>query len=37
MAKKEKIIDLKSKAEKITEEELKAVQRTVNSINRDHL
>tara|TARA_R100000773_G_C4159387_1_gene77911 strand:+ start:371 stop:661 length:291 start_codon:yes stop_codon:yes gene_type:complete len=37
MAKKEKIIDLKSKAEKITEEELKAVQRTVNSINRAQL
>ncbi|MDA9878404.1 hypothetical protein N9C94_00680 [Candidatus Pelagibacter sp.] len=34
MAKKEKIVDLKSKAEKITDEQLKKVQETVNTINR---
>ena len=34
MAKKEKIVDLKSKAEKITDEQLKKVQDTVNTINR---
>ena len=34
MAKKEKIVDLKSKPEKITEEQLKKVQETVNTINR---
>ena len=35
MAKKEKVIDLKS--EKITDEQLKEVQDTVNSINRSQL
>ena len=34
MAKKEKIVDLKSKPEKITAEQLKNVQETVNTINR---
>ena len=34
MAKKEKIVDLTSKPEKITDEQLKKVQDTVNSINR---
>jgi len=37
MAKKEKIVDLKSKPEKITDEQLKKVQNTVNSINRAQL
>ena len=37
MAKKEKVIDLKPKAEKITDEQLKKVQNTVNSINRAQL
>ena len=32
--KKEKIVDLKSKPEKITAEQLKNVQETVNTINR---
>jgi len=35
--KKEKIVDLKSKPEKITEEQLKNVQNTVNGINRAQL
>ena len=35
--KKEKVIDLKPKAEKITDEQLKKVQDTVNSINRSQL
>ena len=34
MAKKEKIVDLKSKPEKITEEQLLKVQKTINGINR---
>jgi len=34
---KEKIVDLKPKAEKITEEQLKKVQETVNGINRGNL
>ena len=37
MAKKEKVVDLKPKAEKISEEQLKKVQDTVNSINRSHM
>jgi len=37
MAKKEKVVDLKPKAEKITDEQLKKVQDTVNSINRAQL
>ncbi len=37
MAKKEKIIDLKSKPEKITKEQLDKVQDTVNGINRAQL
>jgi len=37
MTKKEKIVDLKSKPEKITEEQLKRVQDTVNDINRTQL
>ena len=35
--KKEKIVDLKPKAEKITDEQLKKVQDTVNGINRTQL
>jgi|TARA_R100001594_G_scaffold118126_1_gene153429 hypothetical protein len=37
MAKKEKVVDLKPKAEKITDEQLKKVQDTVNSMNRTQL
>ena len=37
MTKKEKVVDLKPKAEKITDEQLKKVQNTVNSINRAQL
>ena len=37
MAKKEKVVDLKPKAEKITDEQLKKVQETVNNINRYQL
>ena len=37
MAKKEKVVDLKPKAEKITEEQLEKVQNTVNGINRAQL
>ena len=37
MTKKEKVVDLKPKAEKITEEQLKKVQETVNGINRIQL
>jgi len=37
MAKKEKIVDLKSKPEKITAEQLKKVQETVNTMNRAQL
>ena len=35
--KKEKIVDLKPKAEKVTEEQLKKVQSIVNNINRAQL
>ena len=35
--KKEKIVDLKSKPEKITEDQLKQVQSLVNEINRSHI
>ena len=35
--KKEKIVDLKPKAEKISEEQLKKVQKTINNINRSQL
>jgi signal transduction histidine kinase len=35
--KKEKIVDLKPKAEKITEEQLKDVQALINDINRSQL
>jgi|TARA_R100001443_G_scaffold39488_2_gene52810 FtsZ-binding cell division protein ZapB len=35
--KKEKVIDLKPKAEKITDEQLKKVQKAVNDINRVQL
>ena len=35
--KKEKVIDLKPKAEKITDEQLAKVQNTVNGINRSQL
>ena len=35
--KKEKVIDLKPKAEKITDEQLKKVQDTVNNLNRAQL
>ena len=35
--KKEKVVDLKPKAEKITDEQLKKVQDTVNKINRNQL
>ncbi len=34
---KEKIVDLKPKAEKISEEQLKKVQGTINNINRTQL
>ena len=37
MAKKEKIVDLKSKPEKITDEQLEQVQKLVNNINRGQL
>ena len=37
MAKKDKVVDLKPKAEKITEEQLKKVQASVNNINRVQL
>ena len=37
MTKKEKIVDLKSKPEKITEDQLKRVQGSVNNINRAQL
>ena len=37
MAKKEKIVDLKSKPENITDEQLKKVQDTVNNLNRGQL
>jgi len=34
MAKKEKVVDLKPKAEKISEEQLKQVQELINNINK---
>ena len=34
MAKKDKVVDLKPKADKITEEQLKKLQTTVNTINQ---
>ena len=37
MAKKEKVVDLKPKAEKITDEQLKKVQSLINIINRNNL
>tara|TARA_R110001592_G_scaffold137840_1_gene356161 strand:- start:38 stop:325 length:288 start_codon:yes stop_codon:yes gene_type:complete len=37
MAKKEKIVDLKSKPEKITDEQLEQVQKLINNINRGQL
>ena len=37
MAKKEKIVDLKSKPEKISEDQLKIVQEMINDINRTQL
>tara|TARA_R110002020_G_scaffold747_3_gene3714 strand:+ start:779 stop:1066 length:288 start_codon:yes stop_codon:yes gene_type:complete len=37
MAKKEKVVDLKPKAEKITDEQLRKVQDTVNNLNRSQL
>jgi len=37
MAKKEKIVDLKSKPERITKEQLDKVQKTINGINRTQL
>ena len=37
MTKKEEIVDLKPKAEKITEEQLKKLQDTVNAINKSQL
>ena len=37
MAKNEKVVDLKPKAEKITDEQLEKVQNTVNSMNRVQL
>ena len=37
MAKKEKIVDLKSKPEKITDEQLKKVQDTINNLNKSQL
>ena len=37
MTKKEKIVDLKPKAEKITDEQLEKVQKVINGINRGQL
>ena len=37
MTKKEKVVDLKPKAEKIIDEQLKKVQDTVNKMNRSQL
>jgi len=37
MAKKEKIVDLKSKPEKISDDQLKKVQEIINDINRTQL
>tara|TARA_R110002020_G_scaffold38486_1_gene115664 strand:- start:1048 stop:1335 length:288 start_codon:yes stop_codon:yes gene_type:complete len=37
MAKKEKVIDLKPKTEKITDEQLRKVQDVINAINRSQL
>tara|TARA_R100001594_G_scaffold89171_1_gene123580 strand:+ start:514 stop:801 length:288 start_codon:yes stop_codon:yes gene_type:complete len=37
MAKKEKIVDLKSKPEKVTDNQLERIQKTVNSINASTL
>ena len=37
MAKKEKIVDLKSKPEKISDEQLKKVQEIINDINRTQI
>ena len=37
MTKKEEIVDLKPKAEKITDEQLKKLQDTVNAINKSQL
>ena len=37
MAKKEKVVDLKPKADKISEEQLKKVQDTVNNMNRTQI
>ena len=37
MAKKEKIVDLKSKPEKITDEQLKKIQEIVNNMNRSQI
>ena len=37
MAKKEKIVDLKPKAEKVTEEQLKKIQDLVDRINRTQM
>jgi SMC interacting uncharacterized protein involved in chromosome segregation len=37
MAKKEEVVDLKPKAEKISEEQLKKVQEVVNKMNRAQL
>ena len=37
MAKKEKIVDLKPKAEKITDEQLQRVQSIINDINRNQI
>jgi len=37
MAKKEKVLDLKPKAEKVTEEQLKNIQKLVDTINRSQM
>ena len=37
MTKKEKVVDLKPKAEKLTDEQLKKVQSLINIINRNNL
>ena len=37
MAKKEKVVDLKPKAEKVTDEQLKQIQSVVNRINQSQL
>jgi len=37
MAKKEKVVDLKPKAEKVTDKQLEKIQSTINSINQTQM